>query len=61
MLVLTRRLQEKIHIGPDIVITVVDIQPGRVRIGIEAPKSIHIVRDELLGKEPPKDKQGDVK
>ena len=48
MLVLTRRKGEKIHIGPDIVITVVEIQPGRVRIGIEAPLAVNIVRAELM-------------
>lgn len=47
MLVLTRKLGEKIHIGDNIHITVVDIDRGRVRIGIDAPRDIPIRRDEL--------------
>lgn len=48
MLVLSRRLGEKIHIGDDVVITIVDIDRGRIRIGIEAPKETPIYREELL-------------
>ncbi len=46
MLVLSRRQGEKIHIG-DAVITLLAIQGNRVRIGIEAPEDVHILRDEL--------------
>jgi carbon storage regulator len=49
MLVLTRKLNEKIVIGEDLVLTVVEIQRGRVRLGFEAPKQISIMRQELLG------------
>jgi carbon storage regulator len=48
MLVLTRKLDEKIRIGKDIVITVVEVKGNRVRLGIEAPLSIPVVRGELL-------------
>lgn len=48
MLVLSRKLGEKIHIGDDIVITVVDIDRGKIRLGIEAPRSTPIYRQELL-------------
>jgi carbon storage regulator len=48
MLVLTRRLDEKIKIGNDIVISIERIRPDNVRIGIEAPKQIPISRTELL-------------
>jgi carbon storage regulator len=48
MLVLTRRFDESIQIGPDITITVVRIGPGSVRIGIEAPEGLGIARSELL-------------
>jgi carbon storage regulator len=47
MLVLSRKTSERILIGDDIAITVVRIGPNSVRIGIEAPKSMNIVREEL--------------
>lgn len=47
MLVLSRKKGERIRIGPDIVITVCSHKPGAVRIGVEAPRDIEIVRDEL--------------
>jgi carbon storage regulator len=48
MLVLSRKLGEKIHIGENICITVVDIDRGKVRLGIEAPRSVPVYRQELL-------------
>lgn len=48
MLVLSRRLGEKIKIGNDIWITVVDIDRNKVRIGIEAPRDVFIARKELV-------------
>lgn len=48
MLVLTRKAEEKIVIDGDIIITVLRLSPGRCRIGIEAPKHIAVVREELL-------------
>lgn len=47
MLVLSRNLSEKILIGDNIVITVVDIQRGKIRLGIEAPRDIPIYREEI--------------
>ena len=49
-LVLTRHPMQSIHIGDDIVVTVVSIDMDRktVRIAIEAPRSVAIVREELL-------------
>ncbi|MBL8815645.1 MAG: carbon storage regulator [Planctomyces sp.] len=47
MLVLSRKTSERILIGDEIAITVVRIGPNSVRIGIEAPKSMNIVREEL--------------
>jgi carbon storage regulator len=56
MLVLTRRLGESILIGDNIRIVVVEVQRGRVRIGIEAPQDVVIRREELppltVAKEP---------
>ncbi len=48
MLVLSRKLSEKIVIDGDIIITVVDVGHNQVRIGIEAPDSVGIYREELL-------------
>jgi carbon storage regulator len=48
MLVLSRKLGEKIFIGDNICITVVDIDRGKIRLGIEAPRDIAIYRQELL-------------
>ncbi len=48
MLVLSRKLGEKIHIGNNICITVVDIDRGKVRLGIEAPRDVPVFRSELL-------------
>lgn len=51
MLVLSRKPGERILIGDDIAVTVVRIGPNTVRIGIEAPRSMNIVRDELCSSE----------
>jgi carbon storage regulator len=48
MLVLSRKLGEKIYINDDICITVVDIDRGKIRLGIEAPRDIPIFRQELI-------------
>ena len=51
MLVLSRRLGEKIQIADNIVITVVEIvSDSKVRLGIEAPREVPIMREELLSK-----------
>ncbi len=47
MLVLSRKTSERILIGDEIAITIVRIGPNSVRIGIEAPKTMNIVREEL--------------
>jgi carbon storage regulator len=47
MLVLSRRIGERILIEPGIEIAVVDVRGGKVRIGIEAPASVRIRRNEL--------------
>ena len=48
MLVLSRKLGEKIYINENICITVVDIDRGKIRLGIEAPRNVPIFRQELL-------------
>ena len=47
MLILTRKLGEKITIGNDIVIRVMDIKGSQVKLGIEAPKHIEVHREEI--------------
>lgn len=47
MLVLTRRPGESIVIGHDIVLTVVEIKGGQVRLGIQAPRSVDVHRQEV--------------
>jgi carbon storage regulator len=48
MLVLTRRIGEEIVIGDNIRVQVVEVQRGRVRLGISAPDRVHILRGELF-------------
>lgn len=48
MLVLTRKTEQKIRIGKNVVITILKIQGDQVSVGIEAPKDLQIVREELL-------------
>ena len=52
MLVLSRKLGEKICIGENICITVVDIDRGKIRLGIEAPREVPVFRQELLPLKP---------
>jgi carbon storage regulator len=47
MLVLSRKESEKIMLGDDIVLTIVRISGDRVRLGIEAPSDLLILRKEL--------------
>ena len=47
MLVLSRLKNESILIGPNIVVTVVAVEGGKVRLGIDAPKNVQILRDEV--------------
>ena len=48
MLVLTRKLMEKLFIGEDICVTIVRIEGGQVRLGIDAPRDVSVVRSELV-------------
>ena len=47
MLVLTRKLQEQIKIGDDVVITILQIRGQAVRVGIQAPREVRVLRAEL--------------
>jgi carbon storage regulator len=48
MLVLTRRTGESIVIGDQIVVTVLEVRSDQVRIGIEAPRSVQVHREEVV-------------
>lgn len=48
MLVLSRRRGERIRIGDNITVMVVEIRGGKVRVGIEAPEDIEVLRQELI-------------
>jgi carbon storage regulator len=47
MLVLTRSINESLKIGPDVTVTVLGVSGSQIRIGIEAPKSIIVLREEV--------------
>jgi carbon storage regulator CsrA len=47
MLVLSRKVQQKIQIGDKVTITIVRVKGQTVRVGIEAPKDVRVVRSEL--------------
>ncbi|MDA8270856.1 MAG: carbon storage regulator CsrA [Actinomycetota bacterium] len=48
MLVLTRRVNESIVIGNDIVVTVLEVQRDSIRLGIKAPHDVEINREEIF-------------
>jgi len=47
MLILSRKTNEKIIIGEDISITIIEIRGDQVKIGVEAPKSVKVFRQEV--------------
>jgi carbon storage regulator len=60
MLVLSRKIGERIWIGDNIAVTVVRITGGGVRLGIEAPAELPVVREELKTKMEQEAKTDDV-
>ena len=50
MLVLMRKAGESIHIGPNIVVTLVSLERNRARIGVQAPRDVIIDREEIAEK-----------
>lgn len=47
MLILSRRIKESLRIGDDILLTVLEVQGDVVHLGIEAPRGVTILREEL--------------
>ncbi len=47
MLIITRRAGEKLMIGEDVVVEIMEIVGNQVRVGIQAPQSIRVYREEI--------------
>jgi carbon storage regulator len=52
MLVITRRKNETVHIGDDVHITIVRTSGDKVRLGIQAPAGVQIIRDDANNTDP---------
>ena len=48
MLILLRKIDQKIRIGDDIVITLIDVKGDQVKIGVEAPSNVKVYRQEVF-------------
>lgn len=48
MLILSRKVDEKIKIGDDITLTIIEIHGDQVKIGVEAPKNVKVFRQEVF-------------
>ena len=50
MLILTRRVNEKLMVGDDVTVTVLSISGNQVRIGVNAPRQVPVHREEIYEK-----------
>lgn len=48
MLILSRKIDEKIKIGDDITLTIIEIHGDQVKIGVDAPKNVKVYRQEVF-------------
>ena len=48
MLILSRKVDEKIKIGQDITLTIIEVHGDQVKVGVEAPKNIRVFRQEVF-------------
>ena len=52
MLVLTRRIGETLRIADNILVTIVEVKGNQVRLGIDAPADVSVLREELVQPDP---------
>jgi carbon storage regulator len=52
-LVLTRRVNERLVIGDDVTVTVLEVRGDQVRLGIDAPRDVKVFREEVLQRDEP--------
>ena len=48
MLILSRKVDEKIKIGQDITLTIIEVRGDQVKVGVEAPKNVRVFRQEVF-------------
>ena len=48
MLILSRKIDQKIRIGDDIILTIIDVKGDQVKIGVEAPFDVKVYRQEVF-------------
>lgn len=48
MLILSRKVDEKIKIGTDITLTIIEVKGDQVKVGVEAPKNVKVFRQEVF-------------
>ncbi len=48
MLILSRKIDQKIRIGDDIILTIIDVKGDQVKIGVEAPSTVKVFRQEVF-------------
>ena len=48
MLILSRKIDQKIRIGDDIILTIIDVKGDQVKIGVEAPSDVKVYRQEVF-------------
>jgi len=61
MLVITRKIGERVYIGNEVCITMVDTERGKCKIGIEAPGDVLIAREEILSIEKRESIRGNIR
>jgi carbon storage regulator len=61
MLVLGRKVGEEVHLGKDVVLKIISISQGVVKVGIDAPKELLILRGELKRKIEAKNREANIK
>lgn len=59
MLVLSRKLNQEIRIGENVVVRVLEIRGNQIRLGIVAPSEVPVLREEILTKVPPPSRHPD--